>query len=169
MSERGAKDEECGQNGASPQDLHCNLDAARPVERPGSGANRRYRINQLDGPLFRPREPYDLSEAGNDGHAINYPQHNWSRTFERLKRRQETKSAEPRNDEQKNHCNDSRGDAHASSYFQGNASPEIRSNASMYFDRVWSTTSGGRAGGGLFLSQPLSMSQSRTNCLSNEG
>ena len=43
------------------------------------------------------------------------------------------------------------------------------SYASTYFARVFSTTSSGRAGGGLFLSQPAAVSQSRTNCLSNEG
>ena len=32
-----------------------------------------------------------------------------------------------------------------------------------------STTSAGSSGGGLFLSQPLPLSQSRTNCLSNDG
>ena len=36
----------------------------------------------------------------------------------------------------------------------------------MYFARVRSTTSSGRAGGGLFLSQEAFSSQSRTNCLS---
>ncbi len=35
--------------------------------------------------------------------------------------------------------------------------------------RVFSTTSSGRRGGGLALSQPVVSSQSRTNCLSNDG
>jgi hypothetical protein len=39
----------------------------------------------------------------------------------------------------------------------------------MYLERVFSTTSGGSAGGGLFLSQPLAVIRSRTNCLSNDG
>ena len=43
------------------------------------------------------------------------------------------------------------------------------SSASRYFAAVFSTTSGGKAGGGLVLSQPVVSSQSRTNCLSNDG
>jgi len=39
----------------------------------------------------------------------------------------------------------------------------------MYFSRVRVTMSSGNAGGGLFLSQSVPNSQSRTNCLSNEG
>ena len=39
----------------------------------------------------------------------------------------------------------------------------------MYFARVFATTSSGSGGGGLFLSQPVVSSQSRTNCLSNDG
>ncbi len=54
-------------------------------------------------------------------------------------------------------------------YFHSNDSPESRSYASMYFDRVCVTTSLGKAGGGLFLSQVVDSSQSRTNCLSNDG
>ncbi len=49
------------------------------------------------------------------------------------------------------------------------APPVIRSQASMYLARVPATTSSGSGGGGLFLSQPLVESQSRTNCLSNDG
>jgi hypothetical protein len=33
----------------------------------------------------------------------------------------------------------------------------------------WATRSSGSAGGGLFLSQSVDVSQSRTNCLSNDG
>src|SRR5262245_48749588 len=58
--------------------------------------------------------------------------------------------------------------ASSSHHFHGNVSPEIRSKASMYFERVFVTTSGGSSGGWLFLSQPLAVSQSRTNCLSND-
>ncbi|QDT75271.1 hypothetical protein I41_44810 [Lacipirellula limnantheis] len=54
-------------------------------------------------------------------------------------------------------------------YAHANFSPVMRSQASMYLARVFSTMSRGRSGGGLFLSQPLAESQSRTNCLSNEG
>ncbi len=43
------------------------------------------------------------------------------------------------------------------------------SYASMYFSRVRVTTSSGSAGGGLFLSHEVVSSQSRTNCLSNDG
>ena len=39
----------------------------------------------------------------------------------------------------------------------------------MYFPRVFSTTSSGNGGGGLDLSQLVVSSQSRTNCLSNDG
>ena len=39
----------------------------------------------------------------------------------------------------------------------------------MYFCRVRATTSSGSGGGGLFLSQSVADSQSRTNCLSNDG
>src|SRR6516165_1368344 len=62
--------------------------------------------------------------------------------------------------------------------FSANAKPQAahtnffpvnRSYASTYFARVLSTTSAGNCGGGLFLSQPESSSQSRTNCLSYEG
>ena len=35
--------------------------------------------------------------------------------------------------------------------------------------RVFATTSSGKRGGGLALSQPVVSSQSRTNCLSNDG
>src|SRR3954454_13972620 len=48
-------------------------------------------------------------------------------------------------------------------------SPVIRSYASMYFARVCSTTSAGRSGAGGFLSQPCSVAQSRTYCLSKDG
>ena len=51
-------------------------------------------------------------------------------------------------------------------HFQGNDRPESSSNASMYLARVLRATSSGSAGGGLFLSQPVVSSQSRTNCLS---
>ncbi len=47
--------------------------------------------------------------------------------------------------------------------------PVNRWYASKYFSRVRATTSAGSAGGVLFLSQPVVSSQSRTNCLSNEG
>src|SRR5205823_14812422 len=47
--------------------------------------------------------------------------------------------------------------------------PVRRVSASRYLARVRSTTSGGSSGGGLFLSQPVVSSQSRTNCLSNDG
>ena len=39
----------------------------------------------------------------------------------------------------------------------------------MYLARVSGTTSSGSCGGGLALSQPVVSSQSRTNCLSNDG
>src|SRR3989304_1847624 len=39
----------------------------------------------------------------------------------------------------------------------------------MYFSRILDTTSSGKGGGGLFLSQVVAESQSRTNCLSKEG
>src|SRR6185437_16851444 len=43
------------------------------------------------------------------------------------------------------------------------------SSASWYFAAVRCTTSSGKRGGGLALSQPVVSSQSRTNCLSNDG
>ena len=52
---------------------------------------------------------------------------------------------------------------------QGNDWSTKRVYPSMYFARVFSTTSSGSVGGVLFLSQPVVSSQSRTNCLSNEG
>ena len=54
-------------------------------------------------------------------------------------------------------------------HFQGNALPVRRSKASTYLSRVFATTSSGSGGGGLALSQPVVSSQSRTNCLSNDG
>ena len=39
----------------------------------------------------------------------------------------------------------------------------------MYFARVFSTTSAGSSGAGGVLFQPVVSSQSRTNCLSNDG
>ena len=54
-------------------------------------------------------------------------------------------------------------------YRQGKLRPVRRSNASIYFSRVLTTTSSGNSGGGLFWSQSVVSSQSRTNCLSNDG
>src|SRR5262245_5823920 len=54
-------------------------------------------------------------------------------------------------------------------HFHANFSPVTFSNASIYLARVLATTSAGSSGGGLFLSQPVCVSQSRTNCLSNDG
>src|SRR5438105_5374738 len=56
-----------------------------------------------------------------------------------------------------------------SDYIPGSFFPVSRSYASKYLARVFSTTSAGNSGGGLFLSQPVLSSQSRTNCLSNDG
>src|SRR3990172_11037910 len=59
--------------------------------------------------------------------------------------------------------------AQLAAYRQANARPVNFSYASIYFARVLATTSAGSSGGGLFLSQPVVSSQSRTNCLSNDG
>jgi hypothetical protein len=53
--------------------------------------------------------------------------------------------------------------------YETNFLPVSRSYASTYFSRVFITMSSGNEGGGLFLSHVVAESQSRTNCLSNEG
>src|SRR6185436_8799691 len=58
---------------------------------------------------------------------------------------------------------------HPSPHFHANSSPVTFSNASIYLYRVLLITSAGSSGGLLFLSQPLFVSQSRTNCLSYDG
>ncbi len=55
-------------------------------------------------------------------------------------------------------------------FFEAGADQAIRrSSASRYFAAVFSSTSCGRRGAGGVLSQVWVSSQSRTNCLSNEG
>src|SRR5262249_15857092 len=61
------------------------------------------------------------------------------------------------------------GQAEGGDGVQASGGPVRRSWASRYLARVRATTSGGNSGGGLFLSQPVFSSQSRTYCLSNEG
>ena len=50
-----------------------------------------------------------------------------------------------------------------------NELPLRHSNRSIYFSSIFEVISSGNAGGGLFLSQSVVPSKSRTNCLSKEG